>query len=123
MKIDPERVLANARQAATDDLLDRVTVYRDGMEPEALAIIEAELRDRGINRAAIDAHAMKQNETCLRSSDGAALQCSFCRKPAVSEGWGWQRLWKMLPVFPRLFRYCADHRPGPPPSPGPETDG
>lgn len=48
MDWDADRVRANARQAPTEDLLERVTVYRSGMEPEAVEIIEAELRRRGI---------------------------------------------------------------------------
>jgi hypothetical protein len=111
MKFDTRKVWANARQASTDDLMDRVTVFREGMEPEALAIIEAELRDRGITPEMIEAHARAGREKCVRSADGAALPCSFCRKPAVVEGWGWQRLWGFLPIFPRRFRYCRDHRP------------
>ena len=39
MELDLERVRANAQQASTEDLLDRATVFRDGMEPEALEII------------------------------------------------------------------------------------
>jgi hypothetical protein len=42
-------VRENARAAPTDDLLDRVTAYRAGMEPEALRVIEEELARRGIN--------------------------------------------------------------------------
>jgi hypothetical protein len=30
MQFDPERVLVNVRNATTEDLLDRVTVYRAG---------------------------------------------------------------------------------------------
>ena len=110
MKFDDQKVWANARQADTEDLLDRVTVFRDDMEPEALAIIEAELHGRGLTRDAIAAHGLNQENTCLRSSDGTAMACSFCRKPAVVVGWGWQRLLGLVPVFPRLIRYCAEHR-------------
>ena len=109
MKFDAQSVWANARQASTSDLLDRVTVYREGMEPEAIMIFEAELRDRGISRQAIEAHGREHAEACLRASDGAALQCSYCRNPAVVEGWGLQRLWGLLPIFPRRFRYCREH--------------
>lgn len=111
MRLDPERVLANARESTTEDLLDRVTVYRAGMEPEALAILEAELRDRGVTAAQIHMHSRSVGERCLRYSDGTALQCSFCRRPAIAIGWGWHRLWGRLPLFPRRFRYCADHQP------------
>src|SRR5437870_2239134 len=34
----------NAAKATAEDLLDRVTVYRAGMEPPALEVLEQELR-------------------------------------------------------------------------------
>ena len=120
MQFDPQKVWANARQATTEDLLDRVTIFREGMEPEALSILEAELRERGVDRQAIEDHGRTQAEACLRSPEGAGLACSFCRKPAVVEAWGWQRLWKLVPIFPRRFRYCREHRPDPPADAGKE---
>ena len=48
-KLDLDRVRANVGKAATADLLERVTVYRDGMEPAALDLIETELRRRGVS--------------------------------------------------------------------------
>jgi len=111
MNFDAGKVRANVRRASTEDLLDRVTVYREGMEEEALAIIEAELQERGLTSEAIQSHGRAQREACLWSTDGIALQCSFCRKPAVSEEWGWHCVWGLIPVFPRRFRYCCDHRP------------
>lgn len=36
---DIERVRKNVGQATTEDLLDRITAYSEGMESEALAII------------------------------------------------------------------------------------
>jgi hypothetical protein len=111
MQFDTQKVWLNVRKATTEDLLDRATVYRAGMEPVALDIIEAELRDRGITQESIRAHACEIEAICIRDTDGMALPCSFCRKPAVAEGWGWQRLWKVLPVFPKRFRYCGEHVP------------
>jgi hypothetical protein len=111
MKFDSQKVTTNARSASTEDLLDRVTVFREGMEAEALGIFEAELRQRGITRAAIEAHACANEGACLRDADGVALQCRNCRKAAVIEAWGWQRLWNLVPIFPRRFRYCEEHRP------------
>jgi len=29
----------------------------------------------------------------------------------VAQRWSWQKLWGVLPVFPRLFYYCEEHRP------------
>ncbi len=35
LEFDAERVTRNVRDATSEDLLDRITVYRDGMEPAA----------------------------------------------------------------------------------------
>lgn len=110
LKFDAQQVWTNVRQAPTEDLLDRITVYRAGMVSEALEIIEGELRERGVDSEQIERHAAKAAEV-LYDGDGIAISCSHCRKPAVTNAWGWQKLWKMLPVFPRRFYYCAEHRP------------
>ncbi|HMC65943.1 MAG TPA: hypothetical protein VKI65_13470, partial [Gemmataceae bacterium] len=119
MEFNPDRVWRNVRQATTEDLLDRITVYRDGMEPEAVDIIEAELRSRGVRPEEIDAHATRCEGAVLRSPDGLPLQCSFCDRPAVVRKWGWHRvrgrgpvaaLAAVLPLYrPRRFWYCAEH--------------
>src|SRR5690242_14167661 len=111
MKLDLERVRANVRAATTEDLLDRATVYRDGMEPEALEIIEAELLDRGIDREQIAAHARERSLMIIERPDGTAQACSFCHRPAVVQGWGWHRLWNVVPLFPRFLSYCDQHLP------------
>lgn len=110
MKFDPQQVWLNARKASTEDLLDRLTVHRAGMEPEAIDIIEAELRDRGISRENIQAHARACEEERLKLADGTSPTCRFCRRPAVVQAWGWHRLWGKVPVFPRPFYYCKVHR-------------
>ena len=102
------RVEREVRTAATEDLLDRVTAYRAGMEADALALIEEELRRRGCDRATIRDHAAEVGDA-LRQPDGTALCCSFCRRPAVRRGWGLHRLWGVLPVFPRRFNFCWLH--------------
>ncbi|SRR6266404_6156732 len=111
MLFDLERVKANVRQATTEDLLDRITVYRAGMEESALAVIEAELRTRKISAAEIEAHAEQRRRESSFLADGTAVCCSFCHRPAVAEGWGWHWLWGLLPVFPRFYYYCSEHRP------------
>ncbi len=108
MRFDPIHVLTHARAATTDDLLDRVTVFRAGMESEAVELFEMELRRRGVTPEQIGAHA-RQYEACLRAADGTVLPCSRCRKPAVAMRWGWHRLWGVLPVFPKRVRYCVEH--------------
>jgi hypothetical protein len=109
MDFNLDRVLLNARQASTDDLLDRVTVFRQGMEAEAVAVFEDELYRRGVSAAQIAEHA-ESRAGCLRDAAGLPATCSFCRQPAVVERWGWHRLWGRLPVFPRKLRYCEGHR-------------
>ena len=112
-EFNAERVRANVREATTEDLLDRATVYGDGMEPEALDIIEAELRRRGVTREDLAAHAERhRRRSSLPPGEGPPPRCSFCDRPAVRRGWGWHRLWKVLPVFPRPFFCCAEHAPG-----------
>ncbi|GIW80016.1 MAG: hypothetical protein KatS3mg105_1823 [Gemmatales bacterium] len=111
MEYDPQRVRHNVLNAETEDLLDRVTVYRAGMEPDALEIIEMELKRRGISEADIDQHAELRRQTVLLMADGIARTCNFCDRPAVVRQWSWHRLWGLLPVFPRRFDYCDRHRP------------
>ena len=110
MHIDATQLLANARSADTDDLLDRVTAYRPGMEPEAVDLFEMELHRRGVSAEQIAEHG-RQYENCLRAADGTALMCSLCRKPALTQAWGWHWRWGLIPVFLRRFRYCAAHDP------------
>jgi hypothetical protein len=109
MDLNLERVAKNVRRAETEDLLDRATVYRDGMEPGALELIDAELERRGLTPWEVSQHEERRRETMIELADGTAMRCSFCDRPAVSRGWGWHRLWGLVPVFPRLFARCADH--------------
>ena len=106
IRFDAHKTLLNARQATTEDLLERVTVQRAGMEPEALEIFEDELRRRGVGREQIEA----ARRPTIAGAGGFAAACSFCRRPAVAQGWGWHRLWGRVPVFPRRFNYCEEHR-------------
>ncbi len=111
LAFDRDRVLANVRQAETEDLLDRVTVYRDGMEPEALDLIEAELRARGVRDEQIREHAEQRQARQIILPDGMPACCRYCPRPAVMQAWGWHRLWGLLPIFPSLYYYCEQHRP------------
>jgi hypothetical protein len=114
LRYNHERVLADVRRATTEDLLDRVTAYRAAMEPEALDLIEAELRSRGVTAAQVADHDERCRREVLFGPDGVAARCSrkTCHRPAVAEGWAWHRLWGRLPLFPRFYRYCAEHPPG-----------
>ncbi len=110
LELNLERVKANVKKADTEDLLDRATVYRNGMEPEALEIIEAELRSRGVGEAEIAAHEQRRAGT-VYATDGLAVKCVRCARPAVAQQWRWHRLWGVLPLFPRLLGYCDEHLP------------
>ncbi len=111
MHVSEESIRANVRAASTEDLLDRATVYREGMEAEALDIIEQELHQRGVRRDDIAAHERKRRETVLFDSQGIALKCHRCPRPAVVETRGWHRMWGLLPLFRRRFVWCAEHKP------------
>lgn len=112
MALDLERVRENVAAADTEDLLDRATVYRDGMEPEALELIDAELRLRGVGEGRIAAHRARRAGS-LGAADGLALCCGLpgCSRPAVEWRWGWNRGWSVMPVFPRLQPFCEVHLP------------
>jgi hypothetical protein len=111
MEWDEEKVLVNVRRADTDDLMDRITAYRQGMEAAAIDIIEQELFTRGITAAQIAERQEECRRECLFQPDGNAVQCSLCRKPAVVECWDWHKLWSKIPLFRRRFRYCKQHAP------------
>src|SRR3954454_3218353 len=112
MDLNLKRVAEYIRSAPTEELLDRVTVYREGMEPAALDLMEGELDRRGVTREQIAEHAAERWETAIRLPDGTALRCSFCTRPAVLRGRGWYRIFfGRVPVFPRMFAYCEGHRP------------
>jgi hypothetical protein len=106
LEYDKQRVRENVTRSDTEDLLDRVTIYRADMEPDALYVIEEELRQRGVTAAEIEAHASRREE-----AGAVSERCNFCSRPAVIEHWGWHKLWGRLPLFPRMLRYCEIHRP------------
>jgi hypothetical protein len=110
IEIDLDRVRKNVKKASTEDLLDRATVYRKEMEPDALAIIDAELAERGITVENIESHLVSRRRTLTRA-DETAIKCSHCYKPAVCQGWGWHKLFGKLPILPRFYSWCEDHAP------------
>jgi hypothetical protein len=109
MHFDLDRVRANVAQAGTEDLLDRVTVYRAALEPAAVPVILEELRSRGLAADDILDHE-RARAAAVRDPAGVAVPCARCRKPAVTREWGWHRLFDRIPVFPWQFYLCADHR-------------
>jgi hypothetical protein len=109
MELDLRKVANYMRQADTEELLDRVTVYRDEMEPAAVDLIEGELARRGLTPEEIAEHDEQRRDSVIRRADGTVRRCGFCERPAVREAWGWHRLWSKLPLFPRRFAYCEMH--------------
>jgi hypothetical protein len=109
MELNLRRVAEFIRRADTEELLDRVTVYREGMEPAALDLMEGELDRRGVSRAEIADHGAKRRETAIMLPDGTAMRCSFCSRPAVVQRRRWHRLFGRVPVFPKVFAYCEVH--------------
>ena len=113
MRLDLDRVRQNVQKATTEDLLDRATVYRAGMEEAALEIIDAELNARGYTSLDVEHHARMREAKVIMRPEGVAARCSFCFKPATSQCWGWHRFWGLFPLWPRFFRYCGEHVPRP----------
>jgi len=111
MRFDLRTVARYIRKAETDELLDRVTVYRDGMEPAALDLMEGELARRGVTPRQITAHEQERREVVLTRPDGSTLRCGFCDRPAITRGRGWYRLFGRVPVIPRIFPRCEIHGP------------
>lgn len=105
-----DRIRSNVAAATTEDLLDRATVYRAGMEAAALEIIDAELRTRQVTAEMLREHWENRRSGVL-AKDGIAVRCSYCWRPAVARRWGWQRMWGRIPVLPWRFAYCAEHSP------------
>ena len=111
MFFDLGRIQANIRQADTEDLLDRITVWRADMEPEALGLIEEELRRRDVSPTQVDAHGDERRKHLVLPGDGRPTRCSRCFRPAVESVVGWHKIWGWVPVFRRHFGYCEKHRP------------
>jgi hypothetical protein len=106
VKASPERLLANIRTAATDDLLDRVTVFREAMEPEAVAVIEAELARRGLGPDEIHTHRHALQHRVLRDERGLVACCRRCPRAATQTARDWHRWLGLVPLFKRRFYYC-----------------
>jgi hypothetical protein len=108
MHFDLHRVRENVRSASTEDLLDRATVYRAGLEPAAVPVILEELRTRGVSAEAIIAYEGAR-QPVLYDPSGTARTCHHCPRPAVTRDWGWHRVFGLIPLFPRPFYLCEHH--------------
>jgi hypothetical protein len=111
MLLDVERMKANVRQAETEDLLDRVTIFRMGMEDTALAYIEDELRRRDVTAADIGEHDHQRRKHLIPLRGGFPARCGECFRPAVECVVDWHWVFGLIPLFRRSFYYCEKHRP------------
>jgi hypothetical protein len=109
LELNLKKVAAYIRQAETESLLDRVTVFRDGMEPAALDLIEGELSRRGVSLEKIAEYGELRSATVVINAAGEALRCHFCERPAIVRGRGWFKLWRRIPIFPRMYSRCEVH--------------
>ena len=120
MDFDLEKVRENVQGATTRDLLNRVTVYRSGMEPDAVVLIEKELESRGVASDYVDKYAQEMRDRVILHDDGTAAKCTKCYEPAIAQGMGWHYLFGKVPIFPRWYYYCEEHQPAVDDSENPE---
>lgn len=115
-EVDIEAIRRFVMNADTFDLLDRVTILRHEMEPEALKLMENELDHRGIEPAMIqDYRAERASEVVFRN-DGSISRCCQCGRAAVQKAWVWHRMYGKVPIFPMVKYFCDEHMPEPKPS-------
>lgn len=100
------------RSAATEELLDRATIFRGDHDPDAIIRFEQELRRRRVVQSEIDAHEQMRTESAIARGDGSIQRCEFCERPAELTAWKWHRLWGKVPLFPRPMALCGHHRDG-----------
>jgi len=111
LRFDWDRVRENVEEATTIDLLQRATVFREGMELEALELIETELRRRGISFKEQAEFGAAQEKAVLRDEAGLPLSCYKCSQLAVESHWVWH--WAgIIPIFRTRRSFCEIHRPG-----------
>ncbi|QEL16496.1 hypothetical protein [Limnoglobus roseus] len=109
MRLDLKTIAARMRTAETEQLMDRVTVFREEMEPAAVDLIEGELARRGVTDEQLVHHLRVRIERAVLRDDGTVVRCNFCERPAVVQARGWFRIFRFVPLYPRLFSYCVVH--------------
>ncbi len=109
MPLDLQEVRDRAKKASNEDLLDRVTVYRTGMDPDAVEVLLQELHSRGVTDEQVRQHRESREREVIWDQPGLALRCSFCDRPAVRIAWRWHRLFGLVPLFPFRARCCRQH--------------
>jgi hypothetical protein len=115
MRLDLKTIAERMRKADTEELLDRVTVFRDEMEPAAVDLIEGELARRGLTEVDALEHDLRRRERIIMRNDGSVVRCSFCERPAVHQKRGWLKILRVIPIVPRVFARCEVHEQHPTP--------
>ena len=110
MQLDLEKVRIYAKKADNRALLDRVTVFQQGMEPAAIEIIRIELLQRGISPADISQHESIYKDLVIRGPEGMPRLCKKCALPAITLEWGWLKSFGCIPLLPGLSLYCEEHK-------------
>ena len=109
MNVRPEKRLERIRAMSSLELLDRVTVLREGMDVDALELIHAELAGRGIGPDDIGAHLRDMRLKLVQHTDGLPAMCHICGRAAVVGRIEWHRLWGVIPLFRRQRYWCEEH--------------
>ena len=109
MQLNLEKVRMYAKKADNRALLDRVTVFQQGMEPAAIEIIKKELLQRGISHADISQHENIYKDLVIRGPEGMPRLCKKCSLPAISLEWGWLKVFGFIPLLPWQYLFCEEH--------------
>ena len=110
MQLDLEKVRIYAKNADNRALLDRVTVFKQGMETAAIEIIKKELLQRGISQSDINQHENTYKDLVILGPEGLPRLCKKCALPAISREWGWLKVFGILPILPWQNLFCEDHK-------------
>jgi hypothetical protein len=111
MKVANEKRLQYARTAETPVLLDRVTVLREDMDPDAVEIFLAELARRGVGPDRIRDHELAWKTRVLQRPDGLPATCVWCGRAATVQRQAWHKFLRLVPVYRRTLYYCDAHAP------------
>jgi hypothetical protein len=107
--IRSDKQIAYVRAMSNLELLDRVTVLRDGMDGEAIELFHAELASRGVGPDEIGAHLREMRLKSIQHRDGLPASCHQCGRAAVVVRTEWHYFWGLLPLFKRQRYWCEEH--------------
>lgn len=111
MEVSEAKLLKYAHAAETTVLLDRVTVLRAEMNPDAVEIFLAELARRGVGPEQIRDHEREWKPKVLQRPDGMPATCVWCGRAATVQRQAWHKLLRLIPVLKRTQYYCGEHVP------------